>query len=89
MATEVVPSASPWKPRMYAAPSSAVSWARQLQTFGEDAQLTAELGAAYIRGFQGDALGTTSVATMTKHFPGGGPQQDGEDPHFAYGREQV
>ena len=26
---------------------------------------------------------------MTKHFPGGGPQQDGEDPHFAYGREQV
>ena len=64
-------------------------WARQLQTFGEDAQLTAELGAAYIRGFQGDALGTTSVATMTKHFPGGGPQQDGEDPHFEYGREQV
>ena len=27
--------------------------------------------------------------TMTKHFPGGGPQMDGEDPHFAYGREQV
>jgi beta-glucosidase len=26
---------------------------------------------------------------MTKHFPGGGPQQDGEDPHFPYGREQV
>jgi len=26
---------------------------------------------------------------MTKHFPGGGPQRDGEDPHFAGGREQV
>jgi beta-glucosidase len=26
---------------------------------------------------------------MVKHFPGGGPQQDGEDPHFPYGREQV
>jgi len=26
---------------------------------------------------------------MTKHFPGGGPQLDGEDPHFDYGREQV
>ena len=26
---------------------------------------------------------------MTKHFPGGGPQHDGEDPHFPYGREQV
>lgn len=26
---------------------------------------------------------------MTEHFPGGGPQLDGEDPHFACGREQV
>ena len=64
-------------------------WARQLQTFGEDADLTSELGAAYIRGFQGSAFGEGSVSTMTKHFPGGGPQKDGEDPHFAYGREQV
>ncbi len=64
-------------------------WARQLATFGEDPELTSRLGAAYIRGFQGDQLGPDSVATMTKHFPGGGPQKDGEDPHFAYGREQV
>jgi beta-glucosidase len=64
-------------------------WARQLDTFGEDAALTARLGAAYIRGFQGATLGPESVATMTKHFPGGGPQKDGEDPHFAYGREQI
>ena len=26
---------------------------------------------------------------MTKHFPGGGPQKDGEDPHFTYGKEQI
>ena len=26
---------------------------------------------------------------MTKHFPGGGPQKDGDDPHFPWGREQV
>jgi beta-glucosidase len=26
---------------------------------------------------------------MVKHFPGGGPQKDGEDPHFAHGKEQV
>lgn len=64
-------------------------WARALQTFGEDADLTSRLGAAYIRGFQGDELGAESVAAMVKHFPGGGPQKDGEDPHFAYGREQV
>ncbi len=64
-------------------------WARIGMTFGEDADLTSKLVTAYVRGFQGEALGTSSVATMTKHFPGGGPQLDGEDPHFAYGREQV
>lgn len=64
-------------------------WGRQVATFGEDPELTGKLGAAYIRGFQGDELGADSVATMTKHFPGGGPQMDGEDAHFAYGREQV
>lgn len=64
-------------------------WARQTATFGEDAELTGILGAAYIRGFQGESFGPGSVSTMTKHFPGGGPQLDGEDPHFPYGREQV
>ncbi len=64
-------------------------WARIQGTFGEDAQLSARLTAAYIRGFQGPALGPVSVACMTKHFPGGGPQKDGEDPHFPYGKEQV
>ena len=64
-------------------------WARIGMTFGEDADLTSRLVSAYIRGFQGTELGPASVATMTKHFPGGGPQADGEDPHFAYGREQV
>ncbi|ANF32642.1 beta-glucosidase [Leifsonia xyli] len=64
-------------------------WARQVATFGEDADLTGRLGAAYVRGFQGAAFGPGSVSTMTKHFPGGGPQKDGEDPHFAHGREQV
>ena len=64
-------------------------WPRISQTFGEDADLTARLAVAYIRGFQGETLGPESVATMTKHFPGGGPQKDGNDPHFAWGREQV
>jgi beta-glucosidase len=64
-------------------------WARIMHTFGEDGGLAARLVAAYIRGFQGEALGPQSVACMTKHFPGGGPQLDGEDPHFAYGKDQV
>jgi beta-glucosidase len=64
-------------------------WGRQMTTFGEDADLVSRLGVAYIRGLQGPEIGPTSVSAMAKHFPGGGPQQDGNDPHFAYGREQV
>lgn len=65
-------------------------WGRQFHTFGNDSGFVAEAAAAYIEGFQIDRdLGPSSVATMTKHFPGGGPQRDGEDPHFPYGREQV
>ena len=64
-------------------------WARTNGTFGEDAQLSARLTAAYIRGFQGETLGSQSVACMTKHFPGGGPQKDGDDAHFDFGKEQV
>ncbi|WP_229847904.1 glycoside hydrolase family 3 protein, partial [Kitasatospora griseola] len=64
-------------------------WSRQTGTFGSDAALTAELAEAYIRGLQGERLGPDSVAAMVKHFPGGGPQKDGEDPHFPHGKEQV
>jgi beta-glucosidase len=64
-------------------------WCRVNGTFGEDADLSAQMTAAYIRGFQGESLGKNSVACMTKHFPGAGPQKDGEDAHFPYGREQV
>jgi beta-glucosidase len=64
-------------------------WARVAGTFGEDFDLAGRLTAAYIHGFQGDELGPESVACMTKHFPGGGPQADGEDAHFPYGKDQV
>ena len=64
-------------------------WARVNGTFGEDAELAAKLTAAYIRGFQGAEITSDSIACMTKHFPGGGPQKDGEDSHFEYGREQI
>jgi beta-glucosidase len=64
-------------------------WARINGTFGEDAVLAATMTAAYIHGFQGDKLGPNSVACMTKHWPGGGPQDDGWDAHFRYGSDQV
>ena len=63
-------------------------WGRINSTFGEDAELTSKLAAAYIYGFQGLELNSESVSTMTKHFPGGGPQKDGWDAHFRYGKDQ-
>lgn len=64
-------------------------WPRISGTFGEDAHLTARLVGAYIAGFQGETLGAHSVACMTKHFPGGGPQKEGLDPHFEFQKGQI
>ncbi|MER5353246.1 glycoside hydrolase family 3 N-terminal domain-containing protein [Kitasatospora sp. NPDC002551] len=64
-------------------------WARISGTFGEDPERAARIIAAYIRGLQGERIGPDSVACMTKHFPGGGPQYKGEDSHFAAGRRLV
>lgn len=64
-------------------------WPRIGGTFGEDAHLSAKLAKAYIEGFQGERLGADSVACMTKHFPGGGPQKEGLDPHFEFQQGQV
>lgn len=63
-------------------------WARINGTFGEDADLSAKMTAAYIYGFQGEEIGDHTVACMTKHWPGGGPQADGWDAHFRYGSDQ-
>lgn len=64
-------------------------WGRFSETLGEDATLTAELIGALIRGFQGKTLGPSSVAVVTKHFPGAGPADRGFDAHFPHGKNQV
>ncbi|WEV64828.1 glycoside hydrolase family 3 N-terminal domain-containing protein [Bifidobacterium sp. ESL0732] len=64
-------------------------WARASGTFGSTPELVRRMALAYVKGLQGKKLGNQSVAAMVKHFPGGGAQLDGEDPHFDYGREQV
>ena len=64
-------------------------WGRMNGTFGEDADLAGRLTAAYIRGFQGEGVGPNSVSCMVKHFPGGGPQKNGLDAHFDYGKDQA
>jgi beta-glucosidase len=61
-------------------------WARISGTMGEDAALTAELVVSYIKGFTHGEFGTQSVTTVTKHFPGSGPVEGGEDSHFTYGK---
>jgi len=66
-------------------------WARLGNTWGEDATLTSELLVEYIKGFQGEDgnIGKHSVTTVTKHFPGAGPMENGEDSHFTYGKNQT
>lgn len=64
-------------------------WPRISETFGEDAQLNGQAVAAYVQGFQGQEITAESVACCIKHFPGGGPQKDGDDPHFEFGKDQV
>ena len=72
-------------------------WARVNGTFGENPQLTADMARAYVDGFQtsvGDKAiaggwGYTSVNTMIKHWPGGGPEEGGRDAHFGFGKYAV
>ncbi len=63
-------------------------WARISGNFSEDAALTAKMVKPYIEGFQGANL-REGIACMTKHFPGGGPQKEGLDPHFSFQKGQV
>lgn len=63
-------------------------WPRISGNFSEDAHLTARMVTAYLKGLQTDDL-RNGVACMTKHFPGGGPQKEGLDPHFPFQKGQV
>jgi beta-glucosidase len=63
-------------------------WQRIEGTFGENADHAAGMMREIVLGFQGTKLGTQSVALTTKHFPGGGPQVEGHDPHFEWGKDQ-
>ncbi|MBX2891321.1 MAG: glycoside hydrolase family 3 protein [Saprospiraceae bacterium] len=63
-------------------------WPRINGNFSEDAQLTARMVTAYLKGLQTNDL-RNGVACMTKHFPGGGPQNEGLDPHFPFQKGQI
>ncbi|MEV8268500.1 glycoside hydrolase family 3 N-terminal domain-containing protein [Microbacterium sp. NPDC076911] len=55
-------------------------WGRVDETFGEDPILIGELGAAMIRGYQGEGLDDpTAVLACAKHFAGYSETQGGRD----------
>lgn len=61
-------------------------WARIEDTFGENPIVASNMIYNVIKGFQGEKLGTESVAITVKHFPGGGARDNGLDPHFVEGK---
>lgn len=65
-------------------------WYRVHETFTEDADLAAEIMTTLVLGLQGGPVSrTTKVALTMKHFPGGGPQEMGFDPHYTFGKNQT
>ncbi len=64
-------------------------WSRVDGTFGEDPEWVSRIITEVVLGFQGNFLGSNSVALTMKHFPGGGSGKGGQDSHFEWGKEQV
>jgi beta-glucosidase len=71
-------------------------WARAHETFTEDADLMTDIIGELVGGLQGPVRkdGTSlspnsAVALTIKHFPGGGPQEMGWDPHYTFGKNQL
>ncbi|GAA2026368.1 glycoside hydrolase family 3 N-terminal domain-containing protein [Agromyces tropicus] len=55
-------------------------WGRSVEGFGEDVHLTAEMGRAMVRGYQGDSLAThDSLAATAKHYVAYGQPEGGRD----------
>ncbi len=64
-------------------------WSRINGTLGEDAEWVAKMTREIVLGFQGEKLGPGSVALTTKHFPGGGSGEKGQDSHFDWGKKEI
>ena len=64
-------------------------WFRVHETFTENADLAANIVFTLISNLQGEQVDENSIVLTMKHFPGGGPQERGLDPHYQYGQNQV
>lgn len=63
-------------------------WYRVHETFSEDSDLTADIMTALVTKLQGKEVSNKSIVLTMKHFPGGGPQFLGLDPHYLAGQHQ-
>lgn len=55
-------------------------WGRVVEGFGEDVHLTAEMGRAMVRGYQGESLAASdAIAATAKHFVAYGQPEGGRD----------
>ena len=70
-------------------------WYRAHEVYTEDADLNANIMRTLVEGLQGTTIkdgtsvsASTKVALTMKHFPGGGPQELGMDPHYSFGKYQ-
>lgn len=54
-------------------------WGRIAESSGEDTYLNAVMGAAMVRGYQGNLADSTSLAACVKHFVGYGASEAGRD----------
>lgn len=65
-------------------------WGRIAESCGEDPYLTSVMGAAMIKGFQGDSLNSpTSMAACAKHFVAYGAAESGRDYNSTFIPERV
>ncbi len=64
-------------------------WQRIEGTFGENPEWVGKMIYEIVIGFQGVKLNNSSVALTTKHFPGGGAGEGGQDPHFPWGKREI
>lgn len=72
-AVETTATGIPWNYAPVLAVGQDMRWGRYYEIYGEDPQLVSDLGAAYIRGLQGDDLADPATMLATaKHFVGDG-----------------
>jgi beta-glucosidase len=65
-------------------------WGRIAESFGEDPYISAVMGEAMIKGFQGNSLDDpTSIAACAKHFVGYGAAEGGRDYNSTYLPERL